>query len=71
MLYCSHAKIDRTILCCGLFFAADFSAKAQCDDGEVLVEFIVDTDAWAYEMYWELVPGGVECGVGESLMSGG
>ena len=54
-----------------MFFAADFSAKAQCDDGEVLVEFIVDTDAWAYEMYWELVPGGVECGVGESLMSGG
>lgn len=35
---------------------------AQCADGEVAVSFIMYTDAWAYENYWQLVPSGASCG---------
>ena len=27
---------------------------AQCDAGDVEIDFVIDTDAWGYEMYWEL-----------------
>ena len=52
-------------------FATTSDAYAQCADGESTFELIVATDAWAYEMYYELTPTEVECGEGEVLMSGG
>jgi hypothetical protein len=47
------------------------NSNAQCADGESAIEIIVDTDAWAYELYWELVPADQPCGEGEVLFSGG
>ncbi|MFN8863883.1 MAG: T9SS type A sorting domain-containing protein [Flavobacteriales bacterium] len=35
---------------------------AQCADGEVEVQLIIHTDAWAYEMYWQLREAGTPCG---------
>ena len=43
-------------------FATVIESNAQCADGESSFELIVDTDAWAYEMYYELTPVDVECG---------
>lgn len=45
-------------------------AGAQCPDGEVELELVVHTDAYAYEGYWEIVPSGNDCG-NETLASGG
>lgn len=44
---------------------------AQCDAGDVEIDFVIDTDAWGYEMYWELTPTGAECGSENFLASGG
>lgn len=44
---------------------------AQCAAGETAVEFVIDTDAWGYEMYWELTPSGAGCGSLEFIASGG
>lgn len=43
---------------------------AQCDPGEVEVEILVQTDAYGYEAYWSLTPGGNDCGDDE-IDSGG
>ncbi len=43
---------------------------AQCPAGEVEVTIDVNTDAWGYEVYWELVPSGNGCGNG-TIFSGG
>jgi hypothetical protein len=51
--------------------ATPFISNAQCADGELTVEIIVNTDNWAGELYWELVPSGQLCGEGEVLLSGG
>ena len=45
-------------------------AMAQCPTGEVEVTIDVQTDNFAYETYWELVPNGNNCGNG-SIFSGG
>ncbi|MFZ8836341.1 MAG: T9SS type A sorting domain-containing protein [Flavobacteriales bacterium] len=45
--------------------------SAQCDAGEVAIEFVIDTDAWGYEMYWELTPTGEACGGENFIASGG
>ena len=37
-------------------------AQAQCEAGEVAIEFVIDTDPWGYELYWELTPTGEACG---------
>lgn len=50
--------------------AAGQNVQAQCNDGEVEVEIIVTTDAYGYEAYWELVPGGNDCG-DATIASGG
>ena len=44
---------------------------AQCADGEVSIEFVIDTDPWGYEMYWELTPMGEPCGGANFIASGG
>ncbi|GEM_PF-172137 len=43
--------------------------SAQCAEGESAFELIVTTDPWAYEMYFELTPVGVECG--DNLVASG
>ncbi|MGY8929594.1 MAG: hypothetical protein ACKVHK_07985, partial [Flavobacteriales bacterium] len=48
-----------------------FIALAQCADGESTVQIIIDTDAWGYEMYWELVSLDQTCGSAPVLLSGG
>lgn len=45
-------------------------ANAQCAGGEVAVSFDIDTDAYGYEFYWELVPTGNACGTG-TIFAGG
>ena len=44
---------------------------SQCNPGESTVQIIIDTDAWGYEIYWELVPQGQTCGSAPVIMSGG
>ncbi len=46
-------------------------AIAQCDGGEVEIEFVIDTDSWGYEIYWELTPVGEPCGGENFIASGG
>jgi Secretion system C-terminal sorting domain len=38
------------------------SAYTQCEAGEVALTMVLQTDAWPYETYWELVPSGSGCG---------
>lgn len=44
---------------------------SQCADGETSVQFIVTTDNWGYETYYEVVSSGQTCGEGEVLIAGG
>jgi len=43
---------------------------AQCETGYTAVTLVLDTDAWGYENYWEIVPAGSSCGTG-TVASGG
>lgn len=47
-----------------------FNSHAQCPGGEVELEIIIETDNYGYEGYWEVVPGGNNCGSG-TIDSGG
>ncbi len=49
---------------------SSLAASAQCPTGEVQVLIEVTTDAYGYETYWELLPGGSPCGNG-TIFSGG
>lgn len=60
--------IKRLFAVCAVL--ATLSATAQCDAGQTEVTFQIFTDAWGYEMYWEVVPTGQPCGEG-ALLSGG
>jgi hypothetical protein len=51
-------------------FSVYYLSNAQCDPGEVPIHVEVDTDAWGYELYWEVTPAGNECGDG-TLFYGG
>ena len=55
---------------CGVLIASA-ELFAQCDEGETALDFVIDTDAWGYEMYWELTPSGSGCGSLDFLASGG
>jgi hypothetical protein len=55
---------------CGVLMASA-ELFAQCDEGETALDFVIDTDAWGYEMYWELTPAGSGCGSLDFLASGG
>jgi hypothetical protein len=46
-----------------VFFCYIFS-NAQCAAGELEVNLTFTTDAYGYELYWNLVPGGSNCGSG-------
>ena len=54
-----------------LMFIGARLVSAQCEAGEVVIEFVIDTDSWGYEVYWELVPSGSACGSAEFIASGG
>lgn len=52
----------------GVFFAQ--LAFGQCGPDEVEITFLIGTDAWGYEMYWEIVPSGEGCGNGTLYSNG-
>lgn len=52
-----------------LFFIP-FISNGQCVPGEVAVEFVMSTDDYGYEVYWELVPSGNDCGDGTIAFGG-
>ena len=54
-----------------LFVFSLTGALAQCEAGEVAIEFVIDTDPWGYELYWELTPTGEACGGENFIASGG
>ena len=60
-------RITLTFLlaCCTMFFA-----QAQCTSEEVEVSILVETDAYGYEIYWELLPNGNDCG-SDAIFTGG
>jgi hypothetical protein len=53
--------LSTLFLCC---LTTANNVLAQCGAGEVEVTFEFHTDAYGYESYWELVPGGNACGNG-------
>jgi hypothetical protein len=52
------------VLCCAQ------NALSQCGPDEVEVTFVIGTDGWGYEMYWEIVPSGAGCGNGTLYSNG-
>lgn len=70
MHYLNLSQLWKQLVFGGLFSAAALLANAQCNPDEVEVQFILDTDAWGYEMYWELYPAGAGCGT-SAILSGG
>lgn len=66
-------KLKSVLFTIGLLAAlsAPTNLLSQCDEGQTPIEFVIDTDAWGYEMYWELTPTGLGCGSVEFLASGG
>ncbi len=70
MFYLKSSWLFKHLLC-GVFLATtSLMASAQCASNEVEVQFILETDAWGYEMYWELYPAGAGCG-SSAILSGG
>jgi hypothetical protein len=49
------------VLTLSLFIIALTSSFAQCAAGETSVTFVMHTDAWAYENYWQLNLAGTGC----------
>lgn len=45
-----------------VFLAISTAAWGQCPAGESAVTVTTDTDAWGYEVYWEIVDAGDPCG---------
>ena len=65
-----------TSLACFFFYTISSSQTIICPgegltDGESAVQIVIDTDAWGYEMYWELVSLDQTCGSAPVIMSGG
>ncbi|NND77011.1 MAG: T9SS type A sorting domain-containing protein [Flavobacteriales bacterium] len=52
------------------FFCFSIAASGQCPAGEVELEIVVHTDTYGYEIYWELLPSGINCGT-STIASGG
>ena len=46
------------------------NTHSQCPTGQVELKLNVETDEYGYEMYWEIVPSGNNCGVG-TIAAGG
>jgi hypothetical protein len=52
----------KRILILFVLFTISQLAYSQCSGDQVEVTFVMYTDAWAYENYWQLVPSGASCG---------
>lgn len=52
------------------FLMSSSSLVAQCSVNEVELTMILNTDAWGYEVYWELYLEGETCGL-DPILSGG
>ena len=63
-------KLFRLCAAVGCMAFGVSAAFAQCAAGYISATFVLDTDAWGYENYWEIVPSGSGCGVG-TVASGG
>lgn len=71
MLFLNRSESAFRLILGALFLAlVQTAAFAQCNSEEVEVQFILDTDAWGYEVYWELYPEGSGCG-NAPIISGG
>ena len=63
-------KLFLLLAFCSFLCGDSLSTKAQCPVGQSQVSISVQTDGYAYEGYWELVPAGNSCGTG-TIASGG
>jgi|TARA_B110000467_G_scaffold54187_1_gene49599 hypothetical protein len=52
------------------FLSLSFFSYSQCPDGETSVDFVISTDNWGYEMYWELTLAEDNCGTGTIAFGG-
>ena len=66
-----NSKTTLPIFALSLALSFSLNLLSQCEEGETAIEFVIDTDAWGYEMYWELTPSGSGCGSADFLASGG
>lgn len=60
----------KNYLIAGVFALSMTSVNAQCPGGQSEVTIDISTDAYGYEIYWELVPSGNNCGMG-TIFAGG
>ncbi|MDA0939369.1 MAG: T9SS type A sorting domain-containing protein [Bacteroidetes bacterium] len=62
-----------TSLVCALaaLIVTHATAQSPCPEDSLALNVTVTTDAWGYEMYWELLALGSECGDGDALLWGG
>ena len=70
--YFAPMKLSAIHKLCGLIaIVSSFCALSQeCPDGQSPFEMRIHTDAWGYELYWELSPEGVPCGEGALYWGG-
>ena len=55
----------------GLICSTQSQAQSGCGADSTLLGVVITTDAWGYEMYWELSGIDGECGDGTALTWGG
>lgn len=57
------SKLLPVLFACATFIAIPAVLAQDCPEGQSPFEMRIHTDAWGYELYWELVPEGTACGV--------
>lgn len=64
--------MKQSLLLLGAFLICSFPSivNAQCTPGEVAVTFVMNTDAWGYEAYWQLTLAGDDCDENPILIEG-
>lgn len=60
----------KNLLFISFFTLSALFSFSQCEEGETEVTFILYTDAWGYENYWELTPADSACGSATILFDG-
>lgn len=68
-----YSNLQRLATCCALIISLLLSTErmfGQCAPNEIEVQFVFTTDAWGYEVYWELYEEGETCG-NNPIVSGG
>ena len=64
-------KIEWMAVLIGLICSTQSQAQSGCGADSTLLGVVITTDAWGYEMYWELSEIDGECGDGTALTWGG